>query len=109
MEANEILDTGATFVVLPMAMSQRLQLNRIGKRDVDTPSGRYRATIFEAIVTSPILSVAYPVQVASIFDLQGADIESQPRVLLGKSLLQHLHFCMLGPERRYTLGVPPVG
>jgi predicted aspartyl protease len=105
-EAIGILDTGATLVVLPMRMAQQLGLSRIGKRDVDTPSGRHRATIFEAVVTIPVLGVSYPVEVASIFDLTSADIEFQPRVLLGKSLLQHLHFCMLEPERRYTLSVP---
>lgn len=106
IEACGILDTGATLVVLPMRMAQQLGLSRIARRDVDTPSGRHRATIFEAIVTIPILSVAYPVEIAAIFDLAGADIEFQPRVLLGKSLLQHLHFCMLGPQRRYTLSAP---
>lgn len=106
IEVRGILDTGATLVVVPMRLSQQLGFTRIAKRDVETPSGRYRATIFEAIVTIPALSVSYPVEVASIFDVQGTDIEFQPRVLLGKSLLQHLHFCMLGPERRYTLSVP---
>ena len=108
IEAEGILDTGATLVVLPLRTAQQLGLNRIGKRDVDTPSGKYRATIYEAIVTIPSLSVSYPVQVASLLDVAGADIEFQPRVLLGKSLLQHLHFCMLGPERRFTLTVPPL-
>ena len=106
IQADGILDTGATLVVVPLRTAQQLGLNRIGKRDVDTPSGRHRATIYEAIVTVPSLQVAYPVQVASILDFSGADIELQPRVLLGKSLLQHLNFCMLGPERRYTLAVP---
>ena len=107
IEADGILDTSATLVVLPLRTAQQLGLTRIGRRDVDTPSGRYRATIYEAIVTIPSLSVCYPVQVASLLDVAGPDIEFQPRVLLGKSLLQHLHFCMLGPERRFTLAVPP--
>jgi predicted aspartyl protease len=106
MEAEGILDTGATLVVLPLRSAQQLGLTRIGKRDVDTPSGKHRATIFEAIVTIPSLSVAFPVQVASILGFAGADIEFQPRVLLGKSLLQYLNFCMLGPARRFTLSVP---
>ncbi len=106
IEAEGILDTGATLVVLPLRAAQELGLTRIGKRDVDTPSGKHRATIYEAIVTIPSLSVSYSVQVASILGFAGADIEFQPRVLLGKSLLQHLHFCMLGPEKRFTLAVP---
>jgi predicted aspartyl protease len=105
-EAFGLLDTGATLVVIPWTMAQSLGLNRIAKRDVQTPSGRHRASIFIAMVTIPELGMVHEVEVASIIGGQGGDIESQPPVLLGKSLLQHFNFCMLGPEKRYTLTVP---
>jgi predicted aspartyl protease len=101
-----VLDTGASLVVLPLLLSQRLGLNRIARRDVQTPSGTHRAWIYDALVTIPELAVTHEVEVASIIAPMGNDIEGQPPVLLGKGLLQHFHFCMLGPERRYTLAVP---
>jgi predicted aspartyl protease len=104
-EARAILDTGATLVVLPWTMTRELGLQRIARRDVETPSGRHRAMIFEIVVTLPALAQAHVVEAASLPDV-ASDIEMQPRVLLGKSWLQRFHFCMLGPERRYTLTVP---
>lgn len=106
VEAIGLLDTGATLVVLPWGMAKSLGLNRIAKRDVQTPSGRHRASIFLAIVTIPDLGIVHEVEVASIIGGQGSDIETQPPVLLGRSLLRHLNFCMLGPLKRYTLTVP---
>jgi hypothetical protein len=105
-QAIGVLDTGASLVVAPLRMAQRLGLHRVARRDVDTPSGSYRANIYEAVVTIPALSAVYSVQVAALIGEVEPGIETQPRVLLGKSLLQHFHFCMLGPERAYTLELP---
>lgn len=104
-EAQAVLDTGATLVVLPWSMTQELGLHRVGRRDVETPSGRHRAYIFEVVVTIPALSQSHAVEAAALLGVS-SDIELAPRVLLGKSWLQHFHFCMLGPERLYTLAVP---
>lgn len=103
VETIGLLDTGATLVVLPWVMANDLGLHKIAKRDVQTPSGRHRASIFIAMVTIPQLGVVQEVEVASIIGGAGSDVETQPPVLLGRSLLQHFNFCMLGPRKLYTL------
>jgi hypothetical protein len=106
IEVEGILDTGATLVLIPLATAQRLALTRISRCDVETPASRQRGYVYDAVVSVPLLGQVHEVQVASLTGVLPPGPDEVPLVLLGKSLLRHYHFCMLGPEGKYTLSVP---
>jgi predicted aspartyl protease len=105
-EVEGLLDTGATTVVIPLAMAQSLGLTKVGRKDIDTPSGSQFAYIYDAEILVPALGQVHEVAVASLIGIVSPGPNSVPLVLLGKSLLQHFHFCMYGPEGTFTLSVP---
>jgi predicted aspartyl protease len=105
-EGEGILDTGATLVVIPLVVAQKLGLRRVGRRDINTPGHKQRGYIYDAIVSVPILKQMHEVQVAAIIDTVHSGPDDVPLILLGKSFLQHYHFCMYGPEGKYELSVP---
>jgi hypothetical protein len=105
-EVEGLLDTGATLVVIPLEMSMRLGLSRIGRRDIRTPSGQHRGNIYGGIITIPAFQRVLEVEIASIIGPTGNGPDAVPLVLLGKSFLRYFNFCMYGPEGTFSLAVP---
>jgi predicted aspartyl protease len=106
IEIEGLLDTGATLVVIPLTMAAHLGLARVGRCDIQTPSGQHRGFLYDGIITLPALNQTCEVQIASIVNASFDGPDTLPLVLLGKAFLQHFNFCMYGPEATFSLAVP---
>ena len=89
------VDTGADRTVIPVALAEQLKLDEVERREFEGLGGHK--------VTMPIVRLRLTIHGCPALEVNAAAIDGEPRVLLGRDVLNNYRMVLDGPNSKLVI------